>query len=492
MFRRLPFVILLGILALSAACTNKKVKNPIANVDSKQPDKVLFDRAMDALKHNKYDVARLTLQTLINTYPDSEFIARAKLGVADSWYVEGGSAALAQAENEYADFRVFYPNMPEAAEAQLKIGNIHYQQMEKPDRDYTHALRAEQEYRALIQQFPDSKLVPEAKQRLREVQEVLADREFGIGRFYYLRPAYPAAIARLQSLVDRYPMYSRADESLYLLGQSYESEIAVIKLQKYEEGSLAWKGQQKLIDDFTDKAAVAYSKILTRYPAMDWAPDAKLRLEALHKHVPKPTKAMLAQNKEEVASRHANGTLANIMGSFRKHPDTSQAAKVGDPSLVNPEMVSASGIVQAASKTMAAGAGFGGDNGKVGAKVVGGGTLSEGESVPRSDGAAPDPVPQTEAPQVPKQPDAPAQAVAPDPNELVPNANAQPDPNELKPNVAQDNTLPPPQQVNQIDPKAQQSTATAAGKNDGNEEADVTYSSSKHNKKKGLKKVIPF
>ena len=293
MFRRLPFVILLGILALSAACTNKKVKNPIANVDSKQPDKVLFDRAMDALKHNKYDVARLTLQTLINTYPDSEFIARAKLGVADSWYVEGGSAALAQAENEYADFRVFYPNMPEAAEAQLKIGNIHYQQMEKPDRDYTHALRAEQEYRALIQQFPDSKLVPEAKQRLREVQEVLADREFGIGRFYYLRPAYPAAIARLQSLVDRYPMYSRADESLYLLGQSYESEIAVIKLQKYEEGSLAWKGQQKLIDDFTDKAAVAYSKILTRYPAMDWAPDAKLRLEALHKHVPKPTKAML-------------------------------------------------------------------------------------------------------------------------------------------------------------------------------------------------------
>ena len=287
-------------------------------------------------------------------------------------------------------------------------------------------------------------------------------------------------------------MYSRADESLYLLGQSYESEIAVIKLQKYEEGSLAWKGQQKLIDDFTDKAAVAYSKILTRYPAMDWAPDAKLRLEALHKHVPKPTKAMLAQNKEEVASRHANGTLANIMGSFRKHPDTSQAAKVGDPSLVNPEMVSASGIVQAASKTMAAGAGFGGDNGKVGAKVVGGGTLSEGESVPRSDGAAPDPVPQTEAPQVPKQPDAPAQAVAPDPNELVPNANAQPDPNELKPNVAQDNTLPPPQQVNQIDPKAQQSTATAAGKNDGNEEADVTYSSSKHNKKKGLKKVIPF
>jgi len=492
MFRRIPVVILLGIFTFSAACTNKKVSNPIANVDSKQPDKVLFDRAMDALKHNKFDVARLTLQTMINTYPDSEFIARAKLGVADSWYAEGGSAALAQAENEYSDFRTFFPNMPEAAEAQLKIANIHYQQMEKPDRDFTHALRAEQEYRALIQQFPDSKLLPEAKQRLREVQEVLADREFNIGHFYYLRPAYPAAIARLQSLVDRYPLYSRADESLYLLGQSYENEIALIKAQKYEEGSLAWKGQQKLIEDFTDKAADAYGKVLKRYPAMEWAPDAKLRLEALHKPVPKPTKAMLAQNKEEIASRRENGTLANIMGSFRKHPDTSQAARVGDPSLTNPEVVSASGVVQAAGKVMAAGAGFSGGSGKVGAEVVGTGTLPANQDAPHS-GDAPDPTPQTEAP-APAQAAtaAPPQAQAPDPNELVPNANAQPDPNELKPNVTADSNLPPPTQVNQIDPSAPQSATANSNKNDGNEEADVQYSSSKHNKKKGLKKVIPF
>ena len=86
MSRRIPIVLLLAVLAVTVACTNKKVNNPLANVGSKQPDKVLFDRAMDALKRNKFDVARITLQTLINTYPDSEYIARAKLGVADSWY----------------------------------------------------------------------------------------------------------------------------------------------------------------------------------------------------------------------------------------------------------------------------------------------------------------------------------------------------------------------------------------------------------------------
>src|SRR6202163_3485388 len=183
MSRRIPIVILVCTLALAVGCTNKKVSNPLANVGSKQPDKALFDRAMDAMKHNRFDVARITLQTMINTYPDSEYIARAKLAVADSWYAEGGGTSLAQAEIQYKDFITFFPNMPEAAEAQLKIANIHYQQMEKPDRDYTHAMRAEEEYRQLIMQFPDIKLVPEPMQRLLEVQEVLADPKFRVGLF---------------------------------------------------------------------------------------------------------------------------------------------------------------------------------------------------------------------------------------------------------------------------------------------------------------------
>ena len=211
MFRRaLLSVLILSTLLFVGCFTNKKVNNPIADVNSKQPDKVLYDRAMDAMKHNKFDVARLSLQTLINTYPDSEYVARAKLAIGDSWYAEGGSAAMAQAESEYKDFITFFPNMTEASEAQMKIANIHYNEMEKADRDYTHAKRAEEEYRQLIMQFPDSPLVPEAKKKLLAVQEVLGEREFMIGHYYYMRESWPAAIARFKSLVDTYPLYSGA------------------------------------------------------------------------------------------------------------------------------------------------------------------------------------------------------------------------------------------------------------------------------------------
>jgi len=86
-----------------------------------KPDKVLFDRAMDAMKHNRFDVARMTLQTLIKRIRIGVYRG-AKLGVADSWYAEAGPRRCQQAEIEYKDFKTFFPNMPEAAEAQAEGG----------------------------------------------------------------------------------------------------------------------------------------------------------------------------------------------------------------------------------------------------------------------------------------------------------------------------------------------------------------------------------
>jgi len=472
MHRRIPVMILLAaLLALSVACTNKKVNNPLANVGSKQPDKVLFDRAMDAMKHNRFDVARMTLQTLINTYPDSEFIARAKLAVGDSWYAEGGSAALAQAEIEYKDFETFFPNMPEAAEAQLKISNIHYQQMEKPDRDYTHAMRAEEEYRSLVLQYPDSKLVPEAKQRLLEVQEVLGEREYDIGRFYYLRQSFPAAIARLNSLVERYPLYSHVDEALYMLGEAYEGEINVVRSKPMNEVAKA-----RMVEEFTKKASDAYSKILTRYPVMDRVEDAKKRLAALHRPIPTPTPAAIAQNTAEEESRRTPGMVSHVLSGFSKHPDVAQATKVGEPTLVEPRGMSATDVVKAATQAMMGPSGGGNKSIEVEIPKDGSAPPAPNAAAPRSDTPSPD---RSAAPP----------AVA-DPNELKPNPAS--DSNELKVDSAADRgqALPPPAQVNEVE-KAGSAPSASSSSSSSNSGA-ASGSSSKPRKKKGLHKVIPF
>src|SRR5215467_7905657 len=126
------FVPLAVVLSMTSTSSfrKKKYENHITK-DTQQPDKVLFDKAIADIERSRFEVARLTLNTLMNTYDTSEYLAKAKLAIADSWYREGGSHGLAQAEAEYKDFILFYPNMEEAAEAQVKICKMQYQQMEK-------------------------------------------------------------------------------------------------------------------------------------------------------------------------------------------------------------------------------------------------------------------------------------------------------------------------------------------------------------------------
>ncbi len=331
-----------GVLHRSKKPSTKATPaDPLAGVASKQPDKELFDKAMAALKKGHYDVARLDLQTLLNTYPESEYQLRAKLAVGDTWYKEGGTAALQQAEAEYKDFITFFPNQPEAAEAQMKVADIYYSQMEKPDRDPTNAERAEQEYRLMIQQFPDSTLVPRAKQRLRETQEVLAARQFTIGSFYETHENWPASIARLQTLTDSYPLFSKSDMALMALGDAYSGEAAAA--EKYNIDPAV---KERLIASYEDRAADAYARVVTRYPMTPHVEDARERLIAMGRKVPEPSQSALAESESEEQSR-INVKLKDRALLLVKHgPSTLEAARVGEPLMTSPKTVTAPEVNQ--------------------------------------------------------------------------------------------------------------------------------------------------
>src|SRR5580704_10746347 len=91
-----------SIAACSCGFHHTKYENPITK-ETQQPDKLLYDKAVKDLQKGRYEMARLTLSTLINTYDTSEYLAKAKLAIADSWFNEGGISGFAQAEQEYKD-----------------------------------------------------------------------------------------------------------------------------------------------------------------------------------------------------------------------------------------------------------------------------------------------------------------------------------------------------------------------------------------------------
>ena len=324
--------------------------NPLGNVKSDQPDKLLFDKAMTALKKGKYDVARLDLQTLLNTYSDSEYAMRAKLAVGDTWMKEGGTAALAQAESEYKDFITFFPNTPEAAEAQMKVGDIYFEQMEKPDRDPQNAVNAEREYRNMLEQFPDSPLIPKAKQKLREVQEALAQRQFEIGQYYASRENYPAAIARLETVSETYPLFSHSDQTLITIGDAYANEAQLFARQR----ALSASARNELTKYYDQRAIQAWSRVVSHYPMAPHVEDAKDRLIAMGAPVPDPTQQALAESQAEEDSRVPVRIGKRALDLLSRGPDTVHAARVGEPSLQSPPPVLAPEVMKQSTDVMLA------------------------------------------------------------------------------------------------------------------------------------------
>jgi outer membrane protein assembly factor BamD len=299
------------VVVMLAGCARRRKYENAIQTNSQQPDKVLFDRGIDDIERSRFEVARLTLQTLINTYPDSEYIAKAKLAIADSWYRQGGAHALAQAEAEYKDFITFFPGMEEAVESQKKVCQIHYEQMEKPDRDPLHVFKAEAECQQALLQFPNSKFVPEIEQMLRDIQEVLAEGEFRVGRFYAIKGSHRAAATRLAGLTQHYPLYSKADEALWVLGDSYG----------------------KMGRTFEDKSASAFTRLVKEYPLSPRVDDAKDRLARMNRPIPDPDDEALARMKEELSTRGKVGLWGHAFGVFSKRPNVNMAAKTGQPPL---------------------------------------------------------------------------------------------------------------------------------------------------------------
>ena len=300
----------LGVVLSSCGLKRHKYDNPITK-DTQQPDKVLFDKAIADVEHSRFEVARFTLQTLINTYDTSEYLAKAKLAIADSWFREGGAHGLAQAEAEYKDFILFYPAMEEAAEAQEKVCDIHYKQMEKSDRDPMHALRAEDECRQMLVQFPNSKFAPEAQQKLRDIQEVLADSEFRTAAFYHTKGSFPAAANRFQGMADQFPLFSQADEALWQLADSY----------------------QHMGDRFENQQVGAYTRIVKDYPLSVHADAARAKLKEMNRPVPEADPVAYARMKYELENHGKTSLMNHFFGAFRTNPNMNMAAKSGSPQM---------------------------------------------------------------------------------------------------------------------------------------------------------------
>lgn len=233
-------------------------------------DKELFIVATREVRRKNFEVGRLLFQTIITTYPDSPYLPMSKLAVADSFYLEGSTSALIQAVGAYQDWLAFFPTHPLSDRVLLKIAEAEMRQIGLPDRDSTHARKAEVKLKSLLQQYPDSPLKSLVDDRLEEVQDNLGLHNLYIANYYYKQSVdykkggLKGAQSRYREILQKYPNFSYMDEALFKIAVTY------------------------LIEEETDQAARYFQQIVSDYPNSEYVEKAKEQLNLLGAKIPEP------------------------------------------------------------------------------------------------------------------------------------------------------------------------------------------------------------
>jgi len=231
-------VVLLVLAALGACATGGARKPPTG---TPEPDKFLFERGTEALTNKRWIVAREYFRQLVDSYPQSEYRADAKLGIGDTFLGEGSAESNVLAINEFREFLSFYPTNKRADYAQFKLGMAHYYQMRAPMRDQSETREAIRELQAFVDKFPTSPLAAEGRTHLREAKDRLASSDLGVGVQYFHLKWYPGAIGRLDPLVKSDPEFTNRDEAYFYLGES------LVKLNREAE---ALPYYERLVKEF--------------------------------------------------------------------------------------------------------------------------------------------------------------------------------------------------------------------------------------------------
>jgi outer membrane protein assembly factor BamD len=329
--------------------------------------------------------------------------------------------------------------------------------MAKPDRDRSEAKAAEDEYQTFLTKYPKDPLAPKAEQRLRDVQEIIAEGDYRIGYFYYVKGDKRAAAARLISITRRYPLYSRSDKVQWMLGDIFE------------------KSEHKEI------AATYYGNIVKNYPLSDLTPNAKNKLVAFKVPVPQPDpKAVAWMTAEQNAPRPHDSFVKKPLGLVRSgpHGEMMASAKSGPPTL-EPEAdnTSATDILTGGNRSQLGGSGGRATNTAVVETVIPGGSApTPAETAPPADGKGPDAAAPADG-----QPSAGEASGASEPAAspvIEPTGNAA------------------TEQTAKTDSSASGDSQSAdASKTDGSQSPDDKKDSKKESsskKKKGLRKVVPW
>lgn len=175
------------------------------STDDKRTDTAesAFKYAQEFDKEDRYEEAIKRYGDVRNRFPYSKYATQAELAMADVYYRQ---ESYPEAQISYQSFKDLHPKHPQIDYVTFQLAMSYFQQLPSTvDRDLTLAGSAILFFDEVIQQYPNSKHLAEAKAKRDEAYKMLAGKEDYIANFYFIREKYDSALGRYEGLIKKYP-----------------------------------------------------------------------------------------------------------------------------------------------------------------------------------------------------------------------------------------------------------------------------------------------
>jgi outer membrane protein assembly factor BamD len=208
-----------------AGCSTLDSLNPFGGGEKyetkllpEEPADQIYDQGLARLNKGDSEGAAKKFQDLDKQYPFSQYSRRGMIMTTYAQYQAGNYDDAIATASRYINL---YPASPDAAYAMYLGAMSHYNQVPDISRDQERAEKALTLFTALVEKYPKSEYVEDAKYKIQVVRDQLAGKEMSVGRYYLGRKNYTAALNRFRDVVGKYQTTRHVEEALYRLTEAY-------------------------------------------------------------------------------------------------------------------------------------------------------------------------------------------------------------------------------------------------------------------------------
>ena len=247
----LALAVLSAPLLLSGCMSSEKDLDLSTYVEQTEPADQLYNQGLANLSAGRLKEASRKFDAIDRQHPYSEYARKSMVMGAFANYRQGN---YDDAVNSAKRYLALYPSTEDAAYAQYIIGLCYFRQIRDVTQDQKESRRAIEAMQEVVDRWPESEYVEDAKEKIRFARDQLAGKEMQIGRYYLERREYIAAIKRFRGVVESYSNTRHVEEALarlteayYAMGLTSEAQAAAAVLGQNYPDSPWYKDSYKLL-----------------------------------------------------------------------------------------------------------------------------------------------------------------------------------------------------------------------------------------------------